>query len=53
MPLGAFLIEGEPKVVNRFRELGKVTLATSAIVAGSNKLQQKRAGCSHYNIKIN
>jgi len=29
-----FLIEGEPKVVNRFRELGKVKLATSVIVAG-------------------
>jgi tRNA(fMet)-specific endonuclease VapC len=29
-----FLIEGEPKVVNHFRELGKVEIATSAIVAG-------------------
>lgn len=43
-----FLIEGEPKVVNRFRELGKVTLATSAIVAGELRFmaqnsQQKTA----------
>lgn len=43
-----FLIEGEPKVVNRFRELGKVTLATSVIVAGELRFmaqnsQQKTA----------
>jgi tRNA(fMet)-specific endonuclease VapC len=43
-----FLIEGEPKVVNHFRELGKVTLATSAIVAGELRFmaqnsQQKTA----------
>ena len=43
-----FLIEGEPKVVNHFRELGKVRLATSVIVAGELRFmaqnsQQKTA----------
>ncbi len=43
-----FLIEGELKVVNHVRELGKVTLATSAIAAGELRFmaqnsQQKTA----------
>lgn len=43
-----FLIEGEPKVVNHFRELGQVKLATSVIVAGELRFmaqnsQQKSA----------
>ncbi|MUG90985.1 hypothetical protein F7734_00045 [Scytonema sp. UIC 10036] len=43
-----FLIEGELKVVNHVRELGKVTLATSAVVAGELRFmaqnsQQKTA----------
>ncbi|MBR8835358.1 MAG: type II toxin-antitoxin system VapC family toxin [Stigonema ocellatum SAG 48.90 = DSM 106950] len=43
-----FLIEGEPTVINHFRELGKVTLATSIIVAGELRFmaqnsQQKTA----------
>ncbi|MBD2197370.1 MULTISPECIES: type II toxin-antitoxin system VapC family toxin [Calothrix] len=44
----SYLIEGEAKVVNYFRELGKVRLATCAIVAGELRFmaqnsQQKTA----------
>ena len=44
----SFLIEGEPKVVSRFRESSEVIIATSVIVAGELRFmaqnsQQKTA----------
>ncbi|WGV28048.1 type II toxin-antitoxin system VapC family toxin [Halotia branconii] len=38
-----FLIEAEPKVVNHFRELGQVTLATSATVAGELRFMSQNS----------
>ncbi|MBE9055909.1 type II toxin-antitoxin system VapC family toxin [Sphaerospermopsis sp. LEGE 08334] len=44
----SFLIEGEPKVVNHFRQIGKAIIATNAVVVGELRFmaqnsQQKTA----------